>query len=241
MQQLHDRQCWKPIDYQTLTEIEKKRTMETIFFITQKSDNKLKGRACADGSTQRVWMERDEVSSPTVSTEATIITGVIEAMERRDVATCDIPNAFVQTDLEEYDKDGHRTIMRIRGPLAEILCEMDPQYADYAVQHSNGPVLYVHLIKALYGMLVSAMLFYKKLKNDLLEYGFEINPYDPGVANQIADGSQLTVSWHVDDLKVSHIKPTMSTTGYMRSSLIPTNVSLYSTDPRCVFLLFFYC
>jgi hypothetical protein len=207
MKQLHDRNCWTPIDHQTLTPTERKRAMEAIFFITEKSNNELKGRTCADGSVQRTWMSREEVSSPTVSTEATMITGLIEAMERRDVATCDIPNAFVQTKLEELDKSGNRTIMKIRGPLVEILQEMDPMYAPYVVQEGKGPVLYVHLIRALYGMLVSAMLFYKQLRKDLEGYGFVINPYDPCVANKLVNGKQLTVSWHVDDLKVSHVDP----------------------------------
>jgi hypothetical protein len=57
-------------------------------------------------------MDREEVSSPTVSTEALFITAAIDAAEGRDVATCDIPNAFIQTDLNE-DKDGHWTIMKI--------------------------------------------------------------------------------------------------------------------------------
>ena len=34
--------------------------------------------------------------------------------------------------------------------------------------------------------------------------GFEVNPYAPCVANKMVDGSQCTVAWHVDDLKVSH-------------------------------------
>ena len=64
--------------------------------------------------------------------------------------------------------------------------------------------LYMHIIKAIYGMLVSAMLFYKKLVKDLKQYGFVVNPYDPCVANKIVKGKQLTVSWYVDDLKSSH-------------------------------------
>ena len=36
--------------------------------------------------------------------------------------------------------------------------------------------------------------------------GFEINPYDPCVANKIVDGSQCTIAWYVDDIKVSHEK-----------------------------------
>jgi hypothetical protein len=59
--------------------------------------------------------------------------------------------------------------------------------------------------KASYGLLRSALLFYKKLVKDLENYGFEINPYDPCVANMMIDGKQMTVIWHVDDLKVSHV------------------------------------
>ena len=34
--------------------------------------------------------------------------------------------------------------------------------------------------------------------------GFEINAYDPCVANKIVNGIEITVTWHVDNLKVSH-------------------------------------
>jgi hypothetical protein len=42
------------------------------------------------------------------------------------------------------------------------------------------------------------------LGGDLIKYSFEVNPYDPCVANKTFIHAQLTVSWHVDDLKVSH-------------------------------------
>ena len=54
-------------------------------------------------------------------------------------------------------------------------------------------------------MLRSALLFYKKLRKDLESQGFVVNPYDPCVANKIVNGKQLTVVWHVDDLKLSHV------------------------------------
>ena len=50
-------------------------------------------------------MEHDEVTSPTISTEGTLLTAVIKAQEGRDIATYDIPNAFIQTHVEEKDKD----------------------------------------------------------------------------------------------------------------------------------------
>jgi len=64
-------------------------------------------------------------------------------------------------------------------------------------------VLYVQVLKAIYGMLQSALLFYKKLNKDLQSIGFKINPYDICVANKKVNGSNLTVTWHADDLKVS--------------------------------------
>ena len=65
-------------------------------------------------------------------------------------------------------------------------------------------MLYVRLSKALYGLLQSALLFYEKLHSELENYGFEVKPYDPCVANKIVNGSQMTVTLHVNDLKVSH-------------------------------------
>ena len=60
------------------------------------------------------------------------------------------------------------------------------------------------MVKALYGMLTSALQFYRQLKNDIEETGFQINPYDPYVANMIVNGKQQTIAWHVDDIKSSH-------------------------------------
>ena len=45
------------------------------------------------------------------------------------------------------------------------------------------------------------------MKKDLEEIGFEFNPYDPCVANMMVRGEQLTVTFHVDDLKASHKNP----------------------------------
>jgi hypothetical protein len=47
-----------------------------------------------------------------VSTEATILTAMIKVEEGQDIVTCDIPNAFIQTTVEETDKDGNRMIMK---------------------------------------------------------------------------------------------------------------------------------
>ena len=108
------------------------------------------------------------------------IAGVIEAHEERDTATCDIPGAFLHADNDET------VLMLLRGKLAELLVKVDPKlYRKYVITLRKGILmLYVKLSKALYGMLRSALLFYKKLASELIKMGFEINPYNPCVAKK---------------------------------------------------------
>ena len=85
--------------------------------------------------------------------------------------------------------------MVLEGPLENLMVQVDPYlYSKYISTKSKGePLLYVNMCKSLYGMLRSALLFYKNLVKDLEEYGFEMNPYDPCVANKMVNGSQITV------------------------------------------------
>ena len=50
-------------------------------------------------------------------------------------------------------------------------------------------MLYVKLSKALYRMLRAARLFYKRLRKDLENMGFEVNPYGPCVENMLVNGT----------------------------------------------------
>ena len=97
-------------------------------------------------------------------------------------------------------------IMVLEGPLAKMRVQVNPYlYNTYITTNSKGePLLYVKMYKALYGMLRSALLFYRNLVKDLEEYGFEINTYDPCVAKKMFNGSQMEFVWHVDDLNLSH-------------------------------------
>ncbi len=81
----------------------------------------------------------------------------------------------------------------------------------WTVDKFGQKLLYIKLAKALYGMMKSALLLYRKLITELREKGFELNPYDPCVANAIVNGKQITVTWHVDNLKISHVDPRVVT------------------------------
>ena len=74
-----------------------------------------------------------------------------------------------------------------------MMVQVDPSmYRKYVTYSSNRQaMLYVRLIKALYGMLRAALLFYKILRSDLENMGFKINPYNPCVANKMVSGHQM--------------------------------------------------
>jgi len=75
------------------------------------------------------------------------------------------------------------------------------------MQENGKPVLYVHLLKALYGTLQAALLFWENRSGFLIEeLGFEANPYDSCVVNKTVNGKQCTAMWHVDDIKILHVE-----------------------------------
>ena len=69
--------------------------------------------------------------------------------------------------------------------------------------------MYMELLKALYGTLRATHLFWQKLSKQLIdEWGFTPNKYDDGVVNKMVNGQQMTVVWHVDDMKASYVDAT---------------------------------
>jgi len=58
----------------------------------------------------------------------------------------------------------------------------------------------------LYGCVEAASLWFEDLKQTIKQGGFDENPYDRCIFNKICgDGSQITISLHVDDLKITNL------------------------------------
>jgi hypothetical protein len=134
---------------------------------------------------------------------------VIEAKEERDVMTCDIPNTFIQAYLPKKEPGEDRAVMKITGVLVNMLVDINPElYSPAIVLENRKKVLYIEVLKAIYGMLEAALLWYKTFRKDLEDIGFVFNPYGPCVANKKVQGLQQTIVFHVDGLKSSHkLKP----------------------------------
>ncbi|GKY97397.1 hypothetical protein MPSEU_000698200 [Mayamaea pseudoterrestris] len=200
MQQLHDRHVMKAVPQCTLTPQQRKDALAYLMFLKRKRCGTVKGRGCADGRKQRAYTAKEDAASPTIATEAIFLTAIIDAMEGREVAVVDVPGAFMQAEMDEL------VHVRFTGKMVELLLEIDREMYEPCVTMENGEkVIYVELLMALYGTLRAARLFWEKLSAKLLEWGFEKNPYNPCVCNKIVNGKQITVGWHVDDLKISHV------------------------------------
>ena len=199
---MHDYATYTPVHAHELTAEQRAEALASLIFITEKRCGRIKSRACVNGNPQREYIPKETAASPTVMNDSVMITSAIDAHEGRKVVTCDIPGAFLHADLDE------EVIMLLSGQLADLMVQVDPElYGPYLIKSKKGEsLLYVKMLKAMYGLLRSALLFHLKLVEDLKSYGFEINPYDPCVATKMVDGTQMTVTWHVDDLKISHLR-----------------------------------
>ena len=122
LQQLHDRKVLEPKDADNLTQEEKKAALHYLMFLKKKRCGPIKGRGCADGRKQRVYTSEEDASSPTVAIEAQMLSYVIDAKENCDVATVDIPGAFMQADMDDT------VHMKMEGKIAEFLSvRIDPK------------------------------------------------------------------------------------------------------------------
>ena len=194
-----------PILPEDITQIEKQKAMNSLIFLTEKKDGTIKARACANGSSQRKFIMKEEAASPTVTTEGLLTTCIIDAKQNRDIVTLDKPNAFVQTPLLTSKE---QIIMTMDGKLVDLLDEIAPQRYSKFIQEENGSKkIYVVMERALYSMMMSSLLFYRHFRKDLESIGFRVNPYDMCIANRKIEGHQQTVTWHVNNIKVSHINP----------------------------------
>ena len=107
----------------------------------------------------------------------------------------------MQADIDEL------VHVRFTGEMVNMLLHIDyDKYKDYVMTERDDKVMYMELLKALYGTLCAARLFWEKLSKQLIDaWGFTPNKYNDCVVNKTINGHQMTVVWHVDNLKVSHV------------------------------------
>jgi negative regulator of genetic competence, sporulation and motility len=168
LKQMIELQVFEPVHK---LDVKNSKFITSRMFIKKKNDGIVKARLVAGGHRQEklVYDIMDELNSPTVMGESTMIQLSIAAAERRKIATLDIKGAYLNADMERD------VYMELNSYESSILIDIESSYKKYL---NNNGKLYVKLNKALYGCIESGKLFFKHLKNSLLQYGFRQCKYD---------------------------------------------------------------
>ena len=145
-------------------------------FLKRKQSGKMKARGCVNGRSQREYITKEESSSLTLSLYALMGSCLIDTLDRRKVITIDIPGAFLQ---DVWPQDEHPGYIMFKGTMVDMICKIDPSYHDMVIwsKEDKRKILYGRLIKAVYGTLLGAIIFYNKLSKNLTNHGFVQNKY----------------------------------------------------------------
>ena len=139
--------------------------------------------------------EDEDILSPMASLDAIVTTLVIDTHENRDVAIADVNGAYLHAEMPK----GKKVILKLKGVFVDIMCNVNPEYKENVIYEGKNKILYVRVLRALYGCLESALLWYELYSSTLVEMGFALNPYDMCVANKEIDGSQCTIVFYIND------------------------------------------
>ena len=114
--------------------------------------------------------------------------------------TFDIPGAYLHEEIPRYKG----VLINIRRGFVDIMCQFNPEYKQHVTYENGNKVLYLLVLTEIYSFIEPVLLWYKLFSDTLEGLGFEINPYDRFVANNNIEGKQCTISWYMDDNKLSH-------------------------------------
>ena len=135
------------------------------------------------------------MSSSTVRNESIMMLLAIALKENYRIISADIVGAYLNAKMK---RDIYMKINRFE---TNILCQLNNDYKKFVNKDDN--CIYVKLIKALYGCIESAKLFYELLRDTLFKYGFKIHPLDECIFLYENNKNKIFIATHVDDLLIA--------------------------------------
>ena len=153
--QFSDLKVFKGINPNNLTREQKREALRALSAIKLKRSKTLKGRVVADGRPQRKKYDKSQRSSATCHQDTIMMSLLIDAMERRCIGTGDVPGAFLHAHLKDF------TLICFERETVDIIRSINPEYEKLVIVENGKRVLYLRLNKALYGCVVSSLLWYE--------------------------------------------------------------------------------
>ena len=85
----------------------------------------------------------------------------------------DFPNAFIHTNITPNKDSEKMVIMKITDVKVDMLLELNSEmYSRHVLFENIKKLIYVVVLREIYGMLVVFILLYKKFCGDLENIGF---------------------------------------------------------------------
>jgi hypothetical protein len=200
-------------------------------FLKEKTDamgnvTSMKARLVGGGNFQ-MKEEGDDNTSPTIRIQSVYILLNISAFEGRRIMIIDIKAAYLNAPM-----DSHQVYVKMRKDLVELLLHMKHELKKHV--NKDGSIVY-KVLKAMYGLVEAARLWYDHLSASLIRFGFTVCSSDRAVFKlENSLGKQL-IGFHVDDGLVSSPNIAMENKllEYLRSIYAGVNATI---EPQCTFL-----
>ena len=84
-------------------------------------------------------------------------------------------------------------IVKLTVDAVDIMCTSNKKYKKFVTFENVKKVIYLKLLRALYGCIQSALLWYNTFVSKLSKDCFNLNRFDPCVANKVINGSRCTI------------------------------------------------
>ena len=80
-------------------------------------------------------------------------------------------------------------IVKLTGNAVDVMCTSNVKYKKFVTFEKGKKIIYLKLLRVLYGCIQSALLWYNTFVSKFSEDGFVLNRYDPCVANKQVNDS----------------------------------------------------
>jgi Reverse transcriptase (RNA-dependent DNA polymerase). len=198
-QLFNKKKALKPVKKSSLSKTQLKKILRSSMFLKEKRDGrgvfeKLKGRVVADGRTQDRTLYQDK-ESKTSAIESILLSLGLALYKKMKVAKVDVGGAYLNAFVEQGDE----IYMRLSSQITRVLIKFFPELREYLEEDDDR--LIVRIVKAMYGLVQSAALWYDVLTKFLLKLGFKKNDKDPCVMHKTTDkGKLFIIALYVDDI-----------------------------------------
>ena len=194
-----EKKVLKPVLRKHLTQEQRKKLLRSHMFLKLKKDTKgnikkMKSRLVGDGRTQDKEFYSN-LKSPTADIESVFMVFELALRSTQGATKVDFSAAYLNAEIE----DGDHIYMWLTRELTDILVIYFGELKPFVNQDGR---LIVKILRALYGLVQSAALWFAMIYGYLTSLGFESNWVSVCILNLERDGRKLTLILYVDDILI---------------------------------------